>query len=168
MSLDELALHNFYYRWSHTSFCNTAVFGMISGSTVSTALLRYVLTSKNTTDAASRMHPRLLFNDLQGTSAKKDIEYLPSTYFDPTWYIWDLRMSETMSWSKARYHLGEIGKSFFHFQPEALDYNDFFPGVFAFHWHNSFSKGSQNHSVADTFYKHFVSQQSRYARVSTE
>jgi len=94
--------------------------------------------------------------------AKDDIEYLPSTYFDPAWYIKDLRLHEATTWSKERYHLGSFGKVFFHSQPEAWDYRDFFPGAFAFHWHNFYGKGPEQHSVAETFPDHFVSQQSRY------
>lgn len=143
---------------------NTAVLSMATGSPASKALVKMILESHDTEDASGKMHPWNI-SLYKRPKEVNQIENIPASYFDPSWVSFDLKLNKINQWTAAPYHLNRFGKPFFKAQEQAWNTTEVFPGIFGYHWHNGFTNGIGNNSVADTFWRYFETKKEHYNAV---
>lgn len=166
-SLYPLILYDFYYRWSVTDYANTAIFHLQYQSNNTRLLLLAILTQ--TDFAADLFHPQTLSKIL--ISLNSTVQLLPTSYFDPLWIIKDV-YSIAAPIALKRYMLNSF-ELFFDNNPlmiqKQLEQQDqyfllheqFFPGAFAFHWHNQWHSIIKNESIAASFVNFFIDEQKK-------
>lgn len=141
---------DFWYRWSNQKYCNNAVLFFEKGSPAIQALAKEIIKLGGVKKAASlchckRMTPRV------GTL----VEMLPSAYFDPSWVMYDKQLTATQRYASKQYGAFSFGSYFFQAKQIAHARDGFFPGAFAYHWHNQFDEPFGNNSIAETFWLYF-------------
>jgi hypothetical protein len=127
-------LHNrlfqdeFCYQWSsHMPYGNSAVLRLRQESAAAAALLARCA-------ARGSCHPKhaLAFDE----SADLDLLVLPCPFFDPLWPHYDRRdRCDAAPFTRFQDFFREFGW-LFRSRRDIQSYRDFFPGVFAYHWHN--------------------------------
>jgi hypothetical protein len=137
----------FCYRWSaHKPYGNSAFLRLRQYSETARALL-----VRCAEKGSCRPHEVLRFDD----SIDLDLLVLPCVCFDPLWPHHDRR---------DRYHAApfdRFGDFFRRFEPELLhngsirSYQDFFPGAFAYHWHNFWDASEDPNSYFGLFNQEF-------------
>ena len=155
-SLQPLAKHDFFYRWSMVKSSNTAVFGLQLASPNTAALLvKPLQLAKDFNDLSERFHPHSIFKLVQETNSSVDL--LPSAYFDPLWVVTDGYETAKPS-AEQRYGL-ETFQEMFDPGRNTIQTTAFFPGAFVFHWHNQWGKQIVNKSIAGAFLNYYDSKE---------
>jgi hypothetical protein len=175
-SLRPLVLGNdFYYRWSTQKYCNTAVFGLSFKSRNAALLLKAGLKGISVSDMkqfSRQYHPANLHR--LGRKQNATIEMLPSAYFDPLWVIRDENYKSAKEAAGQRYGASDWGTwwdepvvAAASSVPILADNNndnkalttrsveDFFPGAFAFHWHNQWNRAIAKGSMVGKFLEYY-------------
>lgn len=154
--LTPLLSHDFYYRWSFTRSCNTAAMHLHLGSPNAAKLIRVALHSSNINEMRYTLHPERLYRAI--TKMKGTIELLPSAYFDPLWIVVDV-YGEGAPAARERYGLASYKEFFSVMNSNGNVRRDprrnFFPGAFAFHWHNQWDAIFEIGSTAHLFMHEF-------------
>jgi hypothetical protein len=142
------SFHNeFCYRWSsHISYANSAVLRLKQQSETARALL-----VRCCEVGSCRPKHVLRFED----NVNLDITVLPCPYFDPLWPHHDRQDN----YKTAPYRrFGDFFRKFswrFGRNPAIRSYRDFFPGAFAYHWHNFWDAGEHEDSYFGLFNREF-------------
>jgi hypothetical protein len=152
--LTPLLGRDFYYRWSTQNYCNTAVFHLREGSRNAAVLLEMALSKSNHGQAGPltrALFPSDLYRNIGNSTT---IDMLPSAYFDPLWVVMDV-YGEGAPAAKSRYGLNNFHRFFTEKNEMDEDSAHFFPGAFAFHWHNQWKVNIEKGSSADLFLRHY-------------
>jgi Glycosyltransferase sugar-binding region containing DXD motif len=156
-SFQPLYSTDFWYRWSTSPYCNTAVLHIKKGSRDAFLLLEYVVRDVSSIEDMARvLHPMVVL-EIQNR-AGSHIETLPSAYFDPSWALNDLQ-SPALQWTASKYGMGSID-AFFQSPTENVkvlkSHEEFFTASFAYHWHNKWNSEFEENSIAAVFEQHFM------------
>lgn len=163
--LTPLLSRDFYYRWSTHVYANTAAMHLKLGSPNAHILIKWVLedTSFPGWDVwlSDKVFPSNIYHSMVKRNAT--IELLPSSYFDPLW-VGNEGYWEAMDAANSRYGISTFGKPFFHNVNNVTSVREdarsnFFPGVFAFHFHNSWKEKFVPGSTADLLMQQFTQHQ---------
>jgi hypothetical protein len=137
----------FCYRWSaHMPFANSAVLRLRKGSATALRLLERCA-------AKNSCHPRHALNF--GEQKDLDLLVLPCPFFDPLWPHAD-RLDTSLAAP-----FDEFDQFFRPFNsryrpwPEIHGVADFFPGAFAYHWHNGWKEPEVETSYYGLFNREF-------------
>jgi len=160
--LTPLLANDFFYRWSNQEYCNTAALHFRLGSNNAFTAIKLAL--QETKGVASRMknffHPIHFYQKIKSMNNQGlKIDMLPSAYFDPLWVVDDV-YGEGAPAAMERYGL----KTFHDFFSQLNNKTDvvesitdqFFPGAFAFHWHNQWKAELRPGSTADLFMREYL------------
>lgn len=155
--LTPLLSKDFFYRWSFKKYCNTAAIHMKLGSYNAYKVIELSLKKlKRGMSLKNVFYPESFYRLIQKENVT--IAMLPSAYFDPIWIVAD-RYGEGAPAALERYGLK-------HFNDFLVKKNEnknvivdarsnFFPGAFAFHWHNQWKTTIQPGSSADIFLRQY-------------
>jgi hypothetical protein len=137
----------FCYRWSsHVSYANSAVLRLNQHSDTARAIL-----IKCCEVGCCRPRNVLRFED----NADLDITVLPCPFFDPLWPHHDRQdYYKTAPFRQFGDFFRKFGWRFRHI-PAVRSYRDFFPGAFAYHWHNFWDAREYEDSYFGLFNKEF-------------
>jgi hypothetical protein len=111
---------------------------------------------------ADLFHPHALYHHL--VQQNGTVELLPSAYFEPFWVAYDIYpMAQLIP--RQRYGLDRFdpffdpipvtNKNSMMISPPLPPHQYFFPGAFAFHWHNQWTKSIMEHSITESFMQYF-------------
>jgi hypothetical protein len=137
----------FCYQWScHVSHGNSAVLRLRQGGAVAGALLAKCA-------ARGMCHPKQTLHFEQDDDL--DLLVLPCVFFDPLWPHYDRRdLYAAAPFGRFADFYRRFGV-WFHRRPEIESYRDFFPGAFAYHWHNFWEAREHNRSYFGLFNDEF-------------
>lgn len=134
----------FAYRWSaHMPCANSAVMALEAGSRLGERLL-----ARAAERGSCRPRDLLRFED----NADLDLLVLPCAWFDPLWPIRDGR--DTASRAPFRSFEGFFRPAVSHGAADP-DLSTFFPGAFAYHWHNGWHEPERPDSWFAAFERAF-------------
>jgi Glycosyltransferase sugar-binding region containing DXD motif len=149
---------DFIYRWSFQDYPNTAVMSLRHGSDNARSILHNILTTQPAVSMrsfSSAVHPFGVLRLVQ--SFNGTVEMLPSAYFDPSWVAMDGYVIGR-NWTGQEFGL-ETPTEFFQTPTAPVsklkNIKSFFPGAFAYHWHNKWMTEQEHDSVAAVFAAHF-------------
>jgi len=129
----------FCYQWSSQPYCNTAILALQKES----AFLEHIM-GKSLKKRAFSPSKLFAFDD-----NALDLLVLPCTVFDPLWLHCDGHSIMTR-------RPFDTFEDFFLPRPEpAIDIERFFPGSFAYHWHNQWTAPEIRNSFAGQFDRYF-------------
>jgi hypothetical protein len=137
----------FCYRWSaHLPYCNSAVLRLRQGSETARALL-----ARCRERNSCRPKEVLRFDE----NKELDLLVLPCPIFDPLWPHYD----HQDKYESAPFHrFADFFHKFgwwFGRKPAIRSYQDFFPGAFAYHWHNCWAAPEHKDSYFGLFNQEF-------------
>jgi len=128
------------------------VFGLKLKSPNAAAILKAGLAKSHTLENLARTyHPIHLYNIVKQLHAT--VEFLPSAYFDPDWVLFDVYETARAAASQ-RYGIAMFVLFFQEKRPN-IQVTDFYPGAFAFHWHNQWKKHIEEGTIPSTFLKYY-------------
>lgn len=121
--LRPLCRAEFVYQWSDRMYGNSAVMHFRRGSTNGAALLEHGAHVRT-------FWPRQLLDFGSLAGVVQDLHVLPSIAFDPLWIARDRRQ-----------RVNDYCNTFedFFTAPAAVGLDEFFPGAYAYHWHNQWT-----------------------------
>ncbi len=120
----------FAVQWSQRPWANTACLRLHAGSPAAAHLLARAR-------AAGTPHPRAI---LPETDAPPGFLLLPSAVTDPLWLVdGGHARSAHAPFRRFPAFMKAFGRLFHRRRPEIRTLDDFFPGAFAYHWHNEWA-----------------------------
>jgi len=132
--ISNLCKNDFIYCWERQPYGNSAVLHLKSSNLIENIALS--IKEINT------FIPWILFN--YANKNLKDLFVYPVTFFDPVWRITN---------EKGYLYPIKSFSEFFNNSSNLSTYRDFFPGVYAYHWHNQWNVKPVQYSYFDIFQK---------------
>lgn len=133
--------HEFVYAWEYQSYANSAILYLRKNSYITNYLAKKLQKRK----AAM---PWVLFN--YKDKKLENLRNYPCAFFDPLWggYCEGMPFREFSDFFK------EFDKDYVK-DPNINSYRDFFPGAFAYHWHNKWDAKEVENSYFGLFNHEF-------------
>jgi hypothetical protein len=135
--LRPLSAVEFCYQWSNTRDANNAFLHFHAGSEVLRELIERSL-------RLGSAYPRQLFRLDEIIDVCGDLWLLPVFIFDPAWVANDRKIPDNP-------YLNSFPEFFASSAPVRLE--DFFPGSYAYHWHNQWSTPIREDTIAGQLYR---------------
>jgi hypothetical protein len=132
----------FCYAWEKQPYANSAIFHLEARSTIATYLMQKCIKKQ-------QVSPWYLFH--YEDEELKDLYVLPCAFFDPIW------QGVTIDHAPLDY-FPDFFRKFDHQFSNKLNiqsYKDFFPGAYAYHWHNEWNTPEHEDSLFGIFEKEF-------------
>jgi len=131
-----LLADEFCYQWSYYPWVNNALFHFRRGSSTLAALIEHCIRSGST-----RSRPSMFLKDLQNLPGELCV--LPVFAFDPAWIAVDSGKPDNP-------YINSFDEFFE--STASIDWEDFFPHSYAYHWHNRWTKPIAHDTVVGRIY----------------
>jgi len=141
--LNHLLEPEFCYAWKNEPYANTAIFNLNQKS----AIARYLLQKAVQQGVAS---PWRIF--WYADQHLKDLYVLPCAFFDPVWQ--GLRQNELYPFTDFYSFFRPFDKDYRN-KLNISTYQQFFPGCYAYHWHNQWNAAESENSFFGLFEQEF-------------
>lgn len=145
--LSDLCDNDFLYCWEHQPYANSAILYLVDA-----ILLNKIVESVK---ASNSFKPWAIYN--YNNVEVSNVMVYPCAYFDPLWAI-----NNRLGYDYPFYTIPE----FFTKECKIKTFRDFFPGVYAYHWHNQWDRKIKKKSYFDVFDKEMTKQLGFEANVS--
>lgn len=127
----------FFYQWSNRPWANSAVMHAYAGSSTLLALMERGR-------RIGTLRPARLLKFAELDSATDDVLVYPSFAFDPLWIAHDENQVIFE-------HCNQFDDFFA--KTDRVELSNFFPGAYAYHWHNQWNRSIKPTSIAGQFYE---------------
>lgn len=133
--------HEFVYAWETQPFANNALIYLRKGSFLNHQISRRMLKKKSS-------QPWVVFN--YNYKRIQTLMIYPCSLFDPLWMGYKQGMP-----IKSFADFFRKFDSDFRKDPQVRSYKDFFPGIYAYHWHNCWNMSEYDDSYFGLFSREF-------------